>query len=205
MLSPAALVAFEKGRSWPREDTLAKLEDLLDCPRGTLAQIRYNTSSPSPSESVPRGPAVPADSAAALPLRTVHSSLRLLTALCAALPAPSAPGFTDQVTGVLAELRELRMVATELSRFTREPAAVAGLGQLHRLYTATMARAALSPGATLGQQLYTARHTVDLSIEDIAAFTAVPVEAIVAAENDQPVAAAHAAALTQFLSTIVRG
>ena len=135
----------------------------------------------------------------------MQSCVRLLTALSAALPAPTAAGFTDQVTRVLAELRELRWVATELARLSRQPAAIATLGPLHRLYTDTMERAAASPHATLGQQLYTARRVVALSVDDLAAITGVPVAAVAAAENDEHVGAAHDAALTQFLSTTVRG
>ena len=34
------LIAFEKGRSWPREKTLAKLEQVVGWPPGTLAKVR---------------------------------------------------------------------------------------------------------------------------------------------------------------------
>src|ERR1700756_5018441 len=34
------LIAFEKGRSWPRERTLAKLEQVVQWPPGTLAKVR---------------------------------------------------------------------------------------------------------------------------------------------------------------------
>lgn len=203
VLSPAALVAFEKGRSWPRDDTLARLETLLNCPPGTLAQIRYGTPAPPPL----RRPSNQqnADTGAALPLRIVHSALRLLTAWGESLPSPTAPEFTDQAAALLAELREIRAVATELARISRQPEAITALGQLHRLYTDTMQRAATSPQASLGQQLYAARRVLNLSVDDIAAISAVPAAAIVAAENEQPVETAQAEALNQFLSATARG
>src|SRR3569833_2971834 len=35
-----ALIAFEKGRSWPRERTRAKLEEVLQWPPGTIERLR---------------------------------------------------------------------------------------------------------------------------------------------------------------------
>ena len=41
IINAGALIAFEKGRSWPRERTRAKLEEVLQWPAGTIATIRY--------------------------------------------------------------------------------------------------------------------------------------------------------------------
>ncbi|MDT5007729.1 MAG: hypothetical protein QOJ24_4905, partial [Mycobacterium sp.] len=41
IINAGALIAFEKGRSWPRERTRAKLEEILQWPAGTIATIRY--------------------------------------------------------------------------------------------------------------------------------------------------------------------
>jgi len=200
VLSPAALVTFEKGRSWPRDDTLAKLEDLLQCPRGTLAQIRYSTPVSSPSIPVLQAAAVPMDAAAALSIRALESSLRLLTAASAALPAPSDPDFPARAAAALGELRELQLVATELSRAGAGQALVRILGQLRRLYSDIMMSAAQSPGATLGQRLYATRRSLELSVDDVSAITAVPTTAVVAAEHEQPLEGAHLDALTQFVA-----
>lgn len=40
IINAGALIAFEKGRSWPRERTRAKLEEVLQWPAGTIARIR---------------------------------------------------------------------------------------------------------------------------------------------------------------------
>src|SRR5947209_16724441 len=40
IINAGALIAFEKGRSWPRERTRAKLEEVLQWPPGTIARIR---------------------------------------------------------------------------------------------------------------------------------------------------------------------
>jgi hypothetical protein len=38
--SAGTLIAFEKGRSWPRRKTLAKLEEVLNWSPGTIVRIR---------------------------------------------------------------------------------------------------------------------------------------------------------------------
>ena len=40
IINAGALIAFEKGRSWPRERTRAKLEEVLRWPPGTIARLR---------------------------------------------------------------------------------------------------------------------------------------------------------------------
>lgn len=202
VLSPAALVAFEKGRSWPRDETLAKLEDLVRCPRGTLAQIRYATT---PSRTGRPQPAAQSpDTSAACAIRAVQSSARLLAAMRTTMPAVTDPEFCPTMAAILAEVRELRSVATELSRTGEMMAAVATLGSLHRIYVDLMQHAAQSPHATTGQRLYTVRHALDLSVEDIAALTEVPASAIIAAENEQ-YDGAHASALISFLNNTSQG
>src|SRR5215212_1019835 len=40
IINAGALIAFEKGRSWPRERTRARLEEVLQWPPGTIARLR---------------------------------------------------------------------------------------------------------------------------------------------------------------------
>src|ERR1700754_420125 len=40
IINAGALIAFEKGRSGPRERTRAKLEEVLQWPHGTIARLR---------------------------------------------------------------------------------------------------------------------------------------------------------------------
>ncbi len=44
IINAGALIAFEKGRSWPRERTRAKLEEVLRWPPGTIARLRQGES-----------------------------------------------------------------------------------------------------------------------------------------------------------------
>lgn len=200
ILSQGALVSFEKGRSWPRDDTLANLEDLLQCPRGTLAQIRYGTDTSTRSNPLLQA-ALPQDTATALAVRAVQSAVRVLSAASTTLPEPSAPQFSPVANALLAELRELQAVSTDMSRAGAGASVVTALGQLRRLYAEVMHKAARSPQATLGQRLFAARTGADLSVEDLAAITAVPVAAINAAEKDHFVDPAHVPTLTQFIDS----
>jgi len=43
VINAGALIAFEKGRSWPRRGTLAKLEEVLNWSPGTIGRIRNGT------------------------------------------------------------------------------------------------------------------------------------------------------------------
>src|SRR4051794_12205511 len=44
IINAGALIAFEKGRSWPRERTRAKLEEVLRWPPGTIERLRRGES-----------------------------------------------------------------------------------------------------------------------------------------------------------------
>ena len=54
IINAGALIAFEKGRSWPRERTRAKLEEVLQWPPGTIARLRARRARPrrAPTEPV---------------------------------------------------------------------------------------------------------------------------------------------------------
>ena len=60
IINAGALIAFEKGRSWPRERTRAKLEEVLQWPTGTIVRIRRGEAgsrrcdSASPAADSPR-------------------------------------------------------------------------------------------------------------------------------------------------------
>ena len=52
IINAGALIAFEKGRSWPRERTRAKLEEVLRWPPGTITRLRRGE--PSAPRTAPR-------------------------------------------------------------------------------------------------------------------------------------------------------
>src|SRR5262245_42453590 len=52
IINAGALIAFEKGRSWPRERTRAKLEEVLQWPVGTILRIRRGDAAGAPAPAV---------------------------------------------------------------------------------------------------------------------------------------------------------
>src|SRR6476646_1980887 len=57
IINAGALIAFEKGRSWPRERTRARLEEVLQWPPGTIARLRQgqHVARDRPTEPVGSG------------------------------------------------------------------------------------------------------------------------------------------------------
>src|ERR1700761_9731920 len=51
IMGQPALVAFEKGRAWPREKTRAKLEQVARWAPGTLAKLRDGVAANTSSDS----------------------------------------------------------------------------------------------------------------------------------------------------------
>src|SRR4051794_26046567 len=62
IINAGALIAFEKGRSWPRDRTRAKLEEVLQWPAGTIERVRdgaavaYQAPTAPAAEVVPEAP-----------------------------------------------------------------------------------------------------------------------------------------------------
>ena len=86
IINAGALIAFEKGRSWPRERTRAKLEEVLQWPAGTIATIRYGGQVPG---AVPEPPADAGT--ASLIAGTVEVAMKTFGAAVESLPATTIP------------------------------------------------------------------------------------------------------------------
>src|SRR3954447_15721471 len=53
IINAGALIAFEKGRSWPRDRPRAKLEEVLQWPAGTIERIRDGAAVPYQAPAAP--------------------------------------------------------------------------------------------------------------------------------------------------------
>src|SRR5258708_30118058 len=82
LITASSLIAFEKGRSWPRERTRAMLEEVVHWPAGTLAGIRAGDHVPGATPS-----ASTAQSDAPLIVDAVDVAMSPLDAPVAHLPA----------------------------------------------------------------------------------------------------------------------
>jgi transcriptional regulator with XRE-family HTH domain len=200
IINAGALIAFEKGRSWPRERTRVRLEEVLRWPPGTIARIRRGGSAAlrEPAETAAGGEEV------SLIAQAVEAAVNTLGATIGALPPIDDPDFTPRVTAILADLRQLEAVAARAARIGRlTPPLLKALSTVRRqIYELTLL-GATAPTATLGQRLYAARRRANLTIAETAQAAGVPEDVIVAAEAGQPVTAPSALLIETLLRYLV--
>ncbi|SEH56046.1 hypothetical protein SAMN04489835_1436 [Mycolicibacterium rutilum] len=200
IINAGALIAFEKGRSWPRERTRAKLEEVLQWPPGAITRLRRGepvavdrparvAPAPTSGEDVP------------LIAQAVITAAGTFDTAIAALPPTEHPDFPAKVTAILADLRQLEGVAAQAARISKvTPALIKALSAVRTRYDDLMLRAARSPRPTLGQRLYAARRSANLTISETAEAARISEDDVVAAESEQPVAAPVAEAIEGFLA-----
>ncbi|WP_156686920.1 FHA domain-containing protein [Mycobacterium sp. Marseille-P9652] len=201
IVNAGALIDFEKGRRWPRKATLARLEDALQWPHGTIARLRREQPDAGNEDTVVMTNTVRAP----LLAEAVEVALTTITTAIESLPEASDPEFGRRATGILADLRKLEGVAAGAARSAKgAPEVALVLSAVRRSYKDLMLRAARAPGATLGQRLYAARYRAELTAEELANAAGVPVEAIAAVEAEVPLDADTVAALTAALGSLTR-
>jgi transcriptional regulator with XRE-family HTH domain len=196
IINAGALISFEKGRSWPRERTRAKLEEVLQWPPGTIARIRRGDSvAPGQPVEPPAG-----GDQGSLIAQAVEAAVNTLGATVGSLPPIDDPAFTPRVTAILADLRQLEAVAARAARIGRlTPPLLKALSTVRRQMDELTLLGATATTATLGQRLYATRRWANLTISETAQAAGVPEDAIVAAEAGQPVPAAA----TELIESLV--
>ncbi|OBK26689.1 hypothetical protein A5634_24590 [Mycobacterium asiaticum] len=220
IINAGALIAFEKGRSWPRERTRAKLEEVLQWPAGTIARIREGEAVTIPAVStVPAVSTIPAvnhpvpetaadtppaaDGPASLIAQAVAAAVDTCSLAIAALPSPEDPEFTERAAPILADLRQLEGIAVQATRISRiTPELIKAMGSVRRYHDKLMTLGATAPGATLAQRLYAARRRANLSTLETAQAAGVAEEMIVRAEAEELLPAETAAAIEALISQI---
>lgn len=204
VINAGALIAFEKGRSWPRERTRARLEEVLQWPAGTIAELKDGRV-PRPERDVEaRVPAAVGSDESALIAQAVETAVSALGATINALPPLDDDAFTPRAGAVLADLRQLEAVASGAARIGRvTPALIKALSTVRREIDELTRLASTAPTATLGQRLYAARRSANLTIGETAQAAGVPEDALAAAEADQPVPVATAELIEALLAQLV--
>jgi transcriptional regulator with XRE-family HTH domain/DNA-binding XRE family transcriptional regulator len=199
IMNAGSLIDFEKGRRWPRRATRARLEEALHWPPGHIASLRNQRLDPHDEQTMSLTTTM------RIPLMTdvVEAALDNITTTIESLPAVSDPEYTARANPILAGLRRIEGSAARAAHAAAGDTSVALiLGAVRKTYKDLMLRAARAPGATLGQQLFAARHRVDLSVEEIANAAGVPVEAITAVEAEAALDAGTTAALAAALNAL---
>jgi DNA-binding XRE family transcriptional regulator len=203
VINAGALIAFEKGRSWPRQATRAKLEAMLQWPAGTIERIRRGESvaDGTPRRTAPASAIGPSDE---IPLiaQAVVAAANTFGSTIDALPAVVDPEFTPRATGLLADLRQLEAVATRAARIQVTPELIRALSTVRSRIDELTMRAADAPSATLGQRLYAARRRASLTVGETALAAGLAEDVIVLAEAEQPLSAADARAVEQLITQI---
>lgn len=198
IINAGALIAFEKGRSWPRERTRAKLEEVLQWPAGTIATIRYGGPVPGTAPE----PAAD-DGAASLIVGAVEVAMKTFGAAIESLPPDDDAEFPDRATVILADLRKLEAVVARAAQRSRgTPDVVLALRTVRGRYDDLMFRAAAGPGATLGQRLYAVRRRANLSAAETANAAGVPVELVDAVEAGEATTDADTATLNHLIASL---
>jgi transcriptional regulator with XRE-family HTH domain len=207
IINAGALIAFEKGRSWPRERTRAKLEEVLQWPPGTIAKLRRGEPVPTITAATAiTTAAVPSPTAgteAPLIAQAVEAAVHTLGATADVLPTVDDPDFTPRITTILSDLRQLEAVAARAARIGKvTPALIKALSAVRRRMDELTTLAASAPNATLGQRLYTVRRRANLTISETAQAAGVSDDDIAGAEAEQPIPAAAAAAIEALIGEL---
>lgn len=218
IINAGALIAFEKGRSWPRERTRLKLEEVLRWPPGTIARLRQGSSmpgqmpdpmsfAPPPAAPVPAPPvpsaASPMNAEVPLIAQAVVTAVNTLGSTLNALPPAEDPEFIARATAILGDLRQLEAVASRAARISQvSPPLIKALGAVRRQIDELTMRAAAAPGATLGQRLYAARRRANLTIGETAQAAGVSEDIVADCEAEYPVDATAVQAIEALINAL---
>ena len=198
VITAAALIAFEKGRSWPRERTRGALEELLHWPAGTIARIRAGAAVPDTG-----GPGPADQDEVPLVVDAVQVALARFDTAVADLGDSTAPDFAERAAAILADLRKLESIAARAVRHSQgSPAVMRALGMVRRRYDELMLAAAAAPGATVGQRLYAARRQANLTAGEAAAALDAAAERVEAIEAGAPVDGATARRIEALITEL---
>jgi transcriptional regulator with XRE-family HTH domain len=194
IINAGALIAFEKGRSWPRERTRAKLEEILQWRPGTILRIRRGdpidgtTTTVAPTSRRPVSDGPTPDGQASLIAQAVAAAVDVCTLAIAALPPADDPDFTERAAPILADLRQLETIVVQATKTNGiTPELINALSAVRRYRDELMTSGATAPGAPLAQRLYAARRRANLSTLETAQAAGVDEEMIVRAEAEESV------------------
>ncbi|MGE2717278.1 FHA domain-containing protein [Mycolicibacterium litorale] len=191
VIDQQALADFESGRVWPSDDVLARLEQFLKWPPGTIAAVRAGKPVPEDESTEILSDTVQV----AVMVDAADIALANVKAKMKTAPPQHDSAYEEYVSALLFDLRGLETMARNAGRTTHRPDAAVVLSDIRRTYNDLMVRAARAPGAPLSRRLYAARHTAELTVEETADAAGVSVDAVTDAEAGQFVDAGEAAAL----------
>jgi hypothetical protein len=131
------------------------------------------------------------------------AAMHMFNASIDALPDPGDAEFAWRAGVILAGLRKLQTSLTQAAGRNRStPAVIVALSGVRNCYDDLMARAAGSPGATLGQRLYTARRRAKLSALETANGAGLRADLLDAVEAEEPPTEDEAARIKDLIAAL---
>lgn len=186
IINAGALISFEKGRSWPRDRTRARLEEVLRWPPGTINELRAGGSGVVAETGVGRREETGDEGS--LIAQAVVAAVNTLGSTIDSLPVADDEDFTPRITAILSDLRQLEAVAARAARIGRvTPTLIRALSAVRSRIEELTMLAATGRHATLGQRLYAARRSSNLTIAETAQAAGVTEDDVARAESEQPV------------------
>ena len=186
IVNASALIAIEKGRSWPRTATREKLEDELRWPRGTIDRIRKSYWANADPDGVTNR--LTDTSGEPVLVQAIAAGVNSIEAAVASLPAPQDPDFSTRAASLAANLDQLEKLAGKAALEPQAtPATALTLAKIRRLNAQLITLAAQSPTATLGQRLRAARRRAQLSTAETASAAEVSTATIESVEAEKTV------------------
>lgn len=203
IINAGALISFEKGRSWPRERTRTRLEEVLRWPPGTINQIRSGSPVAVEGGQTEVLRSDQGEDEGSLIAQAVVAAVNTLGSTIDALPPVEDPDFTPRITAILSDLRQLEAVAARATRIGKvTPMLLKALSSVRRRVDELTMLAATAAGATLGQRLYAARRNANLTVAETAQAAGLVADTVVRAESEQPVPAAAVGAIEVLIDQL---
>lgn len=201
VINAGALISFEKGRSWPRDRTRARLEEVLRWPPGTINRLRTDGAAGTDDRTEVVGDE--GGDEGSLIAQAVVAAVNTLGSTIDSLPAADEPAFTPRITAILSDLRQLEAVAARATRIGRvTPPLIRALSTVRRRMEELTMLAATAQHATLGQRLHAARRGSNLTIAETAQAAGVTEDVIARAESEEPVPASAVGAIEALIDQL---
>jgi hypothetical protein len=145
----------------------------------------------------------PDDGEAPVIVSLVEAAMQMFSAAIDALPDTNDPEFSGRAGVILSGLRKLQTALTKAaSRGRATPSVIVSLSGVRTRYDDLMAMAAESPGATLGQQLYSVRRRAKLSAQETANGAGLTADLLDAIEAEEIPTDDEAARIKELLAAL---
>ncbi len=198
VITTPALVAFEKGRTWPRGPDPSQARTGREVAAGDV--VKLNNGGQAPPDG---GKASRHDDTSEVLTGAVTMAAGSVLNSARALPEDDDPTFSTRPGPSWQNCANSKPSPPALCAAAKAlPRCSSCCATSGTAYDALMARAAAAPGATLGQRLYVARVAATFSVAEAAGAADVAPEVITAAEAEQQLSEADRHQLEKLIANL---